>query len=678
MTTETRAAEDREFYEAQQRSEELRAEIRHHDYRYHVLDSPEISDAEYDALVRELRSLEGRFPELQTPDSPTQRVGGQPQAAFEQVVHQVPLLSLANAFSGDELRAWHRRTLALAERSDFQMVAEPKIDGLAVALVYEDGALVQAATRGNGLIGEDITQNMRTLKTVPLSVAKDAPPRFEVRGEVYMSRAGFEKLNEERAEQGLPLFANPRNSAAGSLRQLDARITASRPLDIWIYQLGWVEGAVPPGSHWDALQMLNGLGFRLNPNIKRFDDLNDVVKHTEFWAEERDRLDYEIDGMVVKVDDLGLQRQLGAVGREPRWAIAFKFPPTQATTLLRDIAVNVGRTGSLNPFAVLEPVRVGGVTVRMATLHNEDDIHRKDIRIGDTVVVQRAGEVIPQVVAPVASKRTGKEQVFKMPAQCPVCGGDVARPPGEAMSYCTNKACPAQMQRWIEHFAGVMEIDGLGEQRVRTFVEQGLITDPADIYFITREQLVALERMGEKSADNLLASIEASRKRPLARLISALGVRHVGWEVAELLADHFGSLDALQAASAEEIAEIPGIGPKIAASVRAYFEEDRNLQIIEKLKAAGVRTTAERRAGREGPLSGKTFVLTGGLQALSRDQAERRIKNLGGSVSSSVSKKTSYVVVGESPGSKLDRARELGIEVLDEDTFTALVEEVER
>ncbi|MEX2237261.1 MAG: NAD-dependent DNA ligase LigA [Dehalococcoidia bacterium] len=677
MTTDTATPADRAFYEAQQRAEDLRAQIRHHDYRYHVLDDPEISDAEFDKLMRELRSIEEQFPQLVTPDSPTQRVGGEPIAAFGTIEHRIPLLSLANAFSADEIRAWHKRTINLAERDDFAMVCEPKIDGLAVALVYENGQLLQAATRGNGLVGENITQNMRTLKTVPLSVGKDAPEMFEVRGEVYMSRAGFEKLNEERGEQGLPLFANPRNSAAGSLRQLDPRITAGRPLDMWIYQLGWVDGGQMPPTHWDSLHWLKTLGFRVNPNTVLLDNIEKVIEHTGEWDDKREALDYEIDGIVIKVNEFGLQRQLGTVGREPRWALAYKFPPTQATTLLNDIMVNVGRTGSLNPFAVLEPVRVGGVTVKLATLHNEDDIRRKDIRIGDTVIVQRAGEVIPQVVAPVVSKRTGKEREFKMPKNCPVCGGDVVRPEGEAMSYCTNKACPMQMQRWIEHFAGVMEIDGLGEQRVRTFVQHGLVSDPGDIYFITKEQLLALDKFGEKSADNLLASIESSKHKSLERLIAALGIRHVGWEASEAIAGHFGSLDALMAASVEEISAIPGIGPKIAGSVRAYFDEERNVAIIEKLKRAGVRMTGERRAGREGPLSGKAFVLTGGLATLTRDQAERRVKSLGGNVTSSVSKKTAYAIVGENPGSKLEKARELGVETLDEDAFLKLLQQVE-
>jgi DNA ligase (NAD+) len=677
MTTQAASREDREFYDAQQRVEELRTQVNYHNYRYHTLDSPEIADAEFDQLMRELRSLEEKFPELVSPESPTQRVGGEPIAAFGTIEHRIPLLSLANAFTADELGAWYKRTLNLAERSQLKMTTEPKIDGLAVAIVYEDGKLLQAATRGNGAVGEDITQNMRTLKTVPLSVGKDAPRRFEVRGEVYMSRAGFEKLNEERAEQGLPLFANPRNSAAGSLRQLDPRITASRPLEIWIYQLGWSDDGPVQSSQWESLQYLKGLGFRINPLIERFDDIDEVAAHTATWEEKREKLDYEIDGVVVKVDDFALQRQLGTVGREPRWAIAYKFPPIQATTLLRDIAVNVGRTGSLNPFAVLEPVRVGGVIVKLATLHNEDDINRKDIRVGDTVIVQRAGEVIPQVVAPVASKRTGEEKVFKMPAKCPACGGDAVRPAGEAMSYCTNKACPAQMVRWIEHFAGVMDIDGLGEQRVRQFVDAGLIADPADIYHVTLDQLVNLERFATKSAENLLTSIESSKKQSLERLISALGIRHVGWETADLIAGHFGSLQALMSASAEEIGAIPGVGPKIAESVHAYFAEERNVEIVRKLIAGGVRTTGEKRAAREGPLSGKTFVITGGLDAFSRDEAEKRIKSLGGNVTSSVSKKTSFVVVGQSPGSKLDRARELGVDTLDEPAFVDLLAQAE-
>ncbi len=483
---------DREVQAAKLRVEELRAIIAHHDYRYYVLDSPEISDAEYDELMRELRQLEEQYPQLITPDSPTQRVSGQPVEAFGIVEHRLPLLSLGNAFSGDELRAWQRRAANLAGRDDFPLVCEPKMDGLAVALVYENGRFVQGATRGDGMRGENITENLRTIRSIPLTVKEGAPVRFEVRGEVYMNKKGFERLNEERAREGQPLFANPRNAAAGSVRQLDSRVTARRPLDIFIYALGWAEGETPP-THWGVMEWLGSLGFRVNPNNARVPDIEAAARMCEEWQEKRERLEYEIDGLVVKIDDLALQGRLGIVGREPRWAIAYKFPPIQATTKLLDIRVNVGRTGSLNPYAVLEPVRVGGATVKLATLHNEDDIRRKDIRVGDTVIVQRAGDVIPQVVGPVVSLRTGEEREYQTPERCPACGAPVHRPEGEAMSYCSNVACPAQAYRQLEHFVsrGAMDIDGIGESLAASLMRAGLVKDPGDLYTLTKEQLVS-------------------------------------------------------------------------------------------------------------------------------------------------------------------------------------------
>jgi DNA ligase (NAD+) len=670
------STEERAVQEAKLRVEELRSQIAYHDYRYFVLDSPEISDAEYDGLMRELRSLEERFPQLITPDSPTQRVGGQPVEAFGVVEHRQPLLSLANAFSEEELRAWHRRASTLAERSDFAMVCEPKIDGLAVALVYENGSFVQGATRGDGYRGENITQNLRTVRTVPLRLTGRAPQRFEVRGEVYMTKDGFERLNQERGEQGLPLFASPRNSAAGSLRQLDPSVTASRPLDIFIYQLGWADGPVPE-SHWDTLHWLRDLGFRVNPHIARYEGLEPVVHHIREWEPKRESLDYEIDGIVVKIDALSLQRALGVVGREPRWAIAYKFPPTQATTRLLDIQVNVGRTGSLNPYAVLEPVVVAHATVRMATLHNEEDIRRKDLRIGDTVIVQRAGEVIPQVVGPVVSRRTGAERQFVMPERCPSCDTPVVRPEGEVMRYCPNRRCPAQLFRLLFHFAGrgAMDIEGLGESLAWQLLEAGLVKDLADVFSLTLEGLLKLERMGEKSASKLLANIEASKRRPLANLLFGLGIRHVGFETAAILAGHFGSIDALAAAGLEELEAVPAIGPKTAESVFEYFRDEENRRFIEKLRAAGVRLEAEAPAAREGPLQGLTIVPTGSLRRWSRNEVESLIKRLGGAVGSSVTKKTDYVVAGESPGSKLAKAHEYGIPVLDEDAFLRLLGE---
>jgi DNA ligase (NAD+) len=669
---------DRQLQEAKLRVEELRSQIAYHDYRYYVLDSPEISDAEYDELMRELRRLEEQYPELITPDSPTQRVSGQPVEAFGIVEHRVPLLSLANAFNEEELRAWQRRAANLVENERFDMVCEPKIDGLAVALVYENGSFVQGATRGDGLRGENITQNLRTIRSLPLTVRGDGlPPRFEVRGEAYMTRRGFEQLNEERAEEGQPLFANPRNAAAGSVRQRDSRITARRPLDIFVYQLGWADGPTPE-SHWEAMQWLGSLGFKINPNMVRFHSLDEVARHCQQWVDRRETLDYDIDGVVVKINDLGLQRALGFVGREPRWAVAYKFPPTQATTRLLNIDVNVGRTGSLNPYAVLEPVRVGGATVKLATLHNEDDIRRKDIRIGDIVIVQRAGEVIPQVVEPIVSLRTGRERVYRIPKKCPRCRTPVVRRRGEAMSYCPNRACPAQAFRFLTHFVsrGAMDIDGVGESLSMALLRKGLVEDPADFYFLTKDHLLKLERMADKSAQNVLDAIAGSRERPLARLVFALGIRHVGSEMAEILAGHFGSLDALARASVEELGAIPTVGPKIAESVHAWFQDDSNRRLVEKLRRAGVRLEAEAAAAREGPLSGLTFVVTGTLSRWSRNEAEGLIKSLGGAVGSSVTKKTDYLVVGEGrPGSKLEKAQEYGTKLLSEEEFAELLRE---
>jgi len=668
--------EERDLFQARQRIEELRALIRYHDHRYYVLDSPEISDAEYDELMRELRELEERFPQLITPDSPTQRVAGQPVEAFGVVEHRLPLLSLANAFNYDELKAWYRRAITLLEVEGFPLVCEPKIDGLAVALVYEEGRFVQGATRGDGYRGENISENLRTVRSIPMRLlAKDAPPRFEVRGEVYMSKAAFERLNEERAEQGQPLFANPRNAAAGSVRQLDPRITAQRSLDIWVYQLGWAEGP-HPASHWETMHWLQEMGFRVNPHIAHYEGLEGVERHYQGWVDRRHDLEYEIDGLVVKCDPFQYYERLGVVGREPRWAVAYKFPPIQATTKLQAIEINIGRTGSLNPFAVLDPVRVGGVTISKATLHNEEDIRRKDIRVGDTVIVQRAGEVIPQVVGPVVSKRTGQEKLFVMPERCPVCQTVVVRPEGEVMRYCPNPGCPAQVFRWLTHFVsrGAMDIEGLGESWCYVLLAQGLVKDPADIYSLTKEQLVGLERMGEKSAENLLAAIKASKERPLSRLIFALGIRHVGAEMAAILANHFGSIDALARASREELASIPTVGPKIAESVYQYFQEDSNLGVIEKLRQAGVRLAEEAPpAPVEGPLAGLTFVVTGTLASMSRSRAEELIRQLGGSAGDSVTKKTDYLVVGESPGSKLQKAQQYGTKLLTEAEFLALL-----
>jgi DNA ligase (NAD+) len=657
-----------------QRVEELRGVINHHNYRYYVLDSPEISDAEYDELMRELQQLEAEHPELVTPDSPTQRIGAPPVEAFGVVEHPQPLLSLTNAFSYEELAAWHKRVSKLLGGRQFDLVCEPKIDGLAVALTYVDGLLVTGATRGDGYRGEAITQNLKTVRSIPLSVPKEAPSKFEVRGEVYLPKAGFKKLNEERAEEGLPLFANPRNAAAGSVRQLDSSITSKRPLDIFVYGLGWAEGKVVPSTHWEIMQYLKSLGFKTNPDIALRHSLAEAEKYYQSWAENRGKSPYEADGIVAKVNSIAIQQELGTVAHEPRWAIAYKFPAIQGTTRLIDIGINVGRTGSLNPYAVLEPVRVGGVVISSAALHNEEDIHRKDIRIGDWVVVQRAGEVIPEIVEPIVSRRTGKEKVFHMPGRCPVCGSEVIKPEGEAMHRCTNNACPSQALEKIKHFVsrGAMDIDGVGEKLCQALFEASLVKDAADLYYLTKEQLLSLERMADKSASNVLNSIEKSKDRPLARVVFALGILHVGEQYAELLAEQFRSIDQLAEASQEELSALPSIGPKIAESIVAFFRQKGNRQIIKKLKRRGVRLEREKvkeARPEELPLAGLEFVFTGKLENFSRSEAESQIKALGGKAGSDVTKKTSYVVVGADPGSKLAKAEKLGVKTLSEAEF---------
>jgi DNA ligase (NAD+) len=674
----------RDVNKVKQRIEELRETVNYHNYRYYVLDSPEISDAEYDELMKELRQLEAEHPELVTPDSPTQRIGAPPVEAFGVVEHPQPLLSLANAFSHEELAAWHKRVSNLLGGRQFDLVCEPKIDGLAVALTYVDGLLATGATRGDGYRGENITQNLRTIRSIPLSVPREAPPRFEVRGEVYLPKAGFKKLNEERAKEELPLFANPRNAAAGSVRQLDSSITARRPLDIFVYGLGWAEGKAVPDTHWEIMQYLKSLGFKINPNIVLRRSLDEAEKYHQSWVESREKFPYEADGIVVKVNSIALQQELGTVAHEPRWAIAYKFPAIQGTTKLMDIGINVGRTGSLNPYAILEPVRVGGVVISSAALHNEEDIHRKDIRIGDWVVVQRAGDVIPEIVEPIVSRRTGKEKIFRMPGRCPVCGSEVIKPEGEAMHRCTNAACPSQALERIKHFVsrGAMDIDGVGDKLCQALFEAGLekklkFEDAADLYSLTKEQLMKLERMADKSVSNVLNSIQKSKDRPLARVIFALGILHVGDQYAELLAEQFHSIDQLAEAREEELSTIPSIGPKIAESIVAFFRQEGNKQIIAKLKEADVRLEREKvkeTKPKKLPLAGLEFVLTGKLESFSRPEAEAKIKALGGKAGSDVTRKTSYVVVGADPGSKLAKAEKLGIKTLSEAEFLELLD----
>ena len=694
---------------------QLRADIEHHNYRYYVLDDPTVSDGEYDRLMRELRGLEEEHPELVTPDSPTQRVGSAPAEGFAQVQHAIPMLSLANAFNLQELEAWHSRVANLLERSEFDLVCELKIDGLAVSLTYENGRLARGATRGDGYRGEDVTRNLRTVKSIPLvllgqtsstslgtssgqsafgeagptarrGVGGQPPGVLEVRGEVYMSKESFKKLNEERAAKGEPVYANPRNTGAGSVRQLDPKLTASRNLDIYVYSQGHTENGSMPGDHWDSLQKLKELGFKINPHNVLCRTLDEVEAIYVSWLENRHSLPYEADGLVVKVNDFRYQDILGYVGREPRWAIAYKFPAEQATTRLLDISINVGRTGSLNPSAILEPVNVSGAMVKMATLHNEEDIHRKDIRIGDWVIVERAGEVIPQVVGPVTARRTGEERVFRMPEKCPECGTDVVKPEADAMHRCPNTTCPAQFFELLKHFVskGAMDIDGLGERWCRILIDKGLVKDVADLYYLTREHLLGLERMGEKLATKIMDHVELSKERPLSRVLFALGVLHVGSEIADLLAYRYSSIDRLSQATEEELTAIPGVGPKIAASIVEYFSVDLNLQAIQKLRQAGVKLSQDAASGEEsgqgtnGPkelsLAGLSFVLTGTLTSVRRSRAESRIKELGGSVSSNVTKKSSYLVVGEEPGSKLGAAERLGTQLLNEEEFLKLIE----
>jgi len=666
-----------DWVEVTERYKQLVEKINFHNHRYYVLDSPEVSDAEYDQLMEELRAIEADHPELQSPESPTQRVGAGPSEQFVVVPHRVPMLSLANAFTADTLRAWHDRITRLLGREIRDFTIEPKIDGLAIMLRYENGRFSIGATRGDGAQGEDITANLKTIRSLPLSLYDDPPRYLEVRGEVYLSRLAFQKINDERAANGLPLFANPRNCAAGSVRQLDSRITARRPLDVFIYALGEAQGW-QPRTQWQMLEAFGRWGFKTNPQNRRAESIDDVVTACAEWEHRRESLDYEIDGVVVKVNDLDVQTELGAVGREPRWAIAFKFPPVQATTLLEKIDVNVGRTGTLNPFARLKPVQVGGVTISQATLHNEEDIRRKDIREGDTVLVHRAGEVIPQVIGPILSKRPPEAQPYELPSTCPICGSPVVRPEGEAMARCTGgfAKCWAQRFELLKHFVGrgSMDIESVGEKLAWSLIEQKLVYDPSDIYQLTKEQLIALERMGDKSAQNVLDNIAASTSRSLTQVLFALGIRYVGYQTAELLARAFGSMDALRAASLEDIEAVEGIGPKIAESVHAWFREPDNLRIVDKLIAAGVNMTEEA-VTRGGPLAGLTIVVTGRLERHSRAQIEQRIKDLGGALGDSVSKKTSYLVAGEEAGSKLAKAQKLGTPILDEAAFESLVAE---
>ena len=667
-----------------QRSADLRRELAEHNRRYYVLDDPIVDDDEYDALLDELRAIEADHPELRTPDSPTQRVGAPPLDRFEQVEHAEAMLSLANARNEEELRAWETRIRNHLKRLDisaaeFSYTSEPKIDGLAISLTYKDGMLIRGATRGDGRIGEDVTQNLRTIGAIPLSI-NDAPPLVEVRGEVYLPIADFKALNERRAEAGEPAFANPRNSAAGSIRQLDPALAAERPLSIWTYGIGAARG-LDLATHSEEVTWLRKRGFRVNPDTGHHPDIESVVKRCHWWEERRDQLDYEIDGVVVKVDERALWRELGVVGREPRWAIAWKFAPTTATTKLLGVVWNVGRTGHLVPFAMLEPVHVGGVTVSTATLHNEEDLARKDVRPGDEVVVMRAGDVIPQVVAPLIQRQEkGKRRAAKPkpPAKCPACETPTVKPEDSVFTICPNRSgCPGQSFQHVKHFVskGAMDIDGLGEKQAMRFLQEGLISDVADIYDLNEEQLAGLDGFGDVSAGNLLAAIDVSRSRPFKHVLYALGLPGVGYVTAEALADHFGSIDALHSADPEQIEEVEGVGPIMAVQIAESLADEPTWALVEKLKNKGLRLEqdpSERRTT-GGPLEGKTLVLTGTLPELTREEAAALIKVAGGKVVNSVSKKTDYVVAGENPGSKLAKAEKYETTILDEPGLLSLL-----
>jgi DNA ligase (NAD+) len=668
MTTK----DDRERAAAKVRVEELREQLNYHSYRYHVLDDPEVSDAEYDDLMNELKALEEAYPELVTPDSPTQRVGATPADLFAPVEHRSPMLSLDNAFSREELEAWERRAERIAGPGA-RFSCELKIDGVAVALTYERGVLAKGATRGDGRVGEDITANVRTVRTVPQRLlVKDPPDVLEVRGEVYLPVRAFERLNEELTAAGQRPFANPRNAAAGSLRQKDPKVSADRPLALWVHSFGFA-GAMRFGSHSGFLAWCREAGLPVAPTSEVVDGLGGVVAYVERWQERRHSVDWEIDGVVVKVDQVALQEELGATSHAPRWAIAFKFPPEERTTLLREIGVHTGRTGVVTPFAFLEPVHVSGVTVTTATLHNEDEVRRKDVREGDTVIVRRAGDVIPEVVGPVLSKRKRGARRWRFPTTCDSCGTPLVRKEGEAYWRCPNKrGCPSQNVEWLAAFAsrGAMDIEGLGYKTGWLLLDLGWVKDPGDVYFLTQDQLAQLPGFKDKRIGNLLHAIEGSKDRPIWRLLVALNIPHVGSTVALTLARAFGSIDALADATQDRIDDVEGIGPEIAASVRTWFDDPHARALVEKLRAAGVRIRDEPAEPiGEQPLAGLTMVLTGGLGSMSREEATRLAQLAGAKVVSSVSKKTDFVVAGENPGSKLAKAEQLGVDVVDEEEF---------
>ena len=658
--------------------ERLRRDIEHHNHRYYVLDAPEIADTEYDQMMRRLEMLEKEHPELYDPNSPTQRVGAPPLDIFETVTHTLPMLSLANGMDENEAKEFDQRIKRfLGTSEDMEYVVEPKMDGLAVELVYEGGRFTVGSTRGDGFTGENVTQNLRTVKTIPLILRGDekpAPEFIEVRGEVYMEVEDFRTLNETRVASGEPAFANPRNAAAGSLRQLDSKVTVSRPLKIFCYGMGTARG-VRFDTHWEFLQALPGWGFRVNPLIRTCQDIDEAIGFYQRMTEEREDLPYEIDGVVIKVNRLDLQTTLGQVSRSPRWALAYKFPAHQATTRIRDIIASVGRTGVVTPVAELESVWVGGAQISHATLHNQDEVDRKDVRIGDTVVVQRAGDVIPEVVRVIVERRIGKERPYRIPDRCPVCGGDVVRLPGEAAHRCVNLSCPAQLKGSIKHFASkrAMDIDGLGTKLVDQLVDRGLVTDPADLYGLTRDDLASLDRMAEKSAQNILEALEKSKKKPLAKFLYALGIRHVGEHLSEILAHHFGSLERVAKATEEALIAVNEVGPEVAQSVVRFFHDPQNLETLKRLEEAGLDIKESSGVGEE-KLRGRTFVFTGTLNSMDRNEARRLVESLGGRTASSVSRKVDVLVVGQDPGSKLERARDLGVRVMTEDEFKEMIQ----
>ena len=662
-----------------ERAQQLRDELWFHNDRYYNNDAPVISDGQYDALMQELRDLEAAYPECRTANSPTQMVGGSPSDRFPQVEHPIPMLSLANAFSREDLEAWHRRVTDLLDGQPFRMVAELKIDGLAVRLVYRNGEFVLGATRGNGQTGEDVTHNLREVRSIPHNLVGDYPAVLEARGEVYLPLDSFRRMNEERERAGETLYANPRNTGAGTIRQLDPAVVRDRNMEIWTYSLNDVGETPLPASHWDALSALQSWGFRVNERNRLFNTVDEVCQYYDEMLARRHDWEYEADGLVVKVESIAQQNSLGFAGREPRWAIAYKFPAERANTRLLDIVINVGRTGSLNPQAILEPVVVSGATVQHASLHNEEDIHRKDVRIGDLVEIERAGDVIPHVIGPVEVPGEERGPAFRMPERCPECETLVVKVEGDAMHRCPNSACPAQFFESLKHFVsrGAMDMDGLGERWCRILIDRGLVSDVSHVYSLTADQLVELDRMGDKLATRILTNIESSKKRPLARILFALGILHVGAEVAELLAARYASIDDIAAAGIDELTEIDGIGPRIAESIVSYFATERNQQTIAGLRNAGVQLWQELAPvdTSNQPWKGQTFVITGTLSTMTRREAEGKVKALGASTTSSVSRKTNWLVAGESAGSKLANAERLGVPVLDEDALLTLLEE---